>query len=173
MEEIIARLDKILKALEQNDGFPFLEMFFSAFLGFIFALSVEALVGMAKNSSVKKQIIGELLNELEAVKTTVSILEEQKHYFCPYSVPIWKGACKSGIVLSIRNIENFTKLTDVFASIEEANTIEKEALLNNINFGQSNEALKNACMESRKKVKESVEIGIKILTGKEKYSENE
>lgn len=173
MEEIIFKLDKILNTLEQHEGFPFFEMFFSAFLGFVVALLVEALVGAMKNKNSKKQIIGELKNELESVKGAVDILEENKHYFCPYSIPIWKGACKSGIVLSIRSIENFTKLIDVFASIEEANTVEKEALISNINFGKSNEALKNACMESRRKVKESVENGIKILTGKEKNSEKD
>lgn len=176
-DEIVSILTEILNTVKA-DSSSFTETFFSAFLGFGSAILVEELVNFRNTQSLKKQITYSLLNELEKIKETVNSLKDDETYFQPYSISMWKGACASGSILSLQNIKQFTELLNVFSTIEEANIIEKESLSHIMRLSEKKcseeeqnsiseiiSSYKNVLEDSRKNVKKSVEIGIKILKG--------
>ncbi|MBQ8896764.1 MAG: hypothetical protein IJY88_08245 [Clostridia bacterium] len=167
-EEVIEILQEILHALENDNG-AWLEMFLSAFLGFGFALLVEALVSIIGTRNTVTQLKKALIGELEQIANTLQKIKDDEYYFYPYKLPIWSGACKSGAILTLNNIKEFTKLLDIFASIEEANVIEKEGLIihyqsNNTTSRNRDKHIKEAVLESRKKLATQVEKGKQILS---------
>lgn len=66
---------------------PFFEAYLSAFLGFLSALIVEAINDYLTSKQKRKQIVKNLIIELETVKNEAGSLEDTKLYPLPYSIP--------------------------------------------------------------------------------------
>ena len=178
-DEIVRLLRNIISTLKDRSS-SFWEIFFSAFLGFGFALLVEAIVSAVNSHQAKQQLLQALLTELKEVKETADCLEKEKYYFEPYKIPIWKGACESGSIISLSKMKNYTELLSVFSQIEESNEIEKDCLffsglegIVNAQPGSTTAAIKEVSIDSRERIKEQVQKGLRILKRETKNGRKE
>lgn len=148
---------------------PVLELLVSAILGFCSALVVEHIVAKNSEQKMQKSLAKHLLNELETAKESCEKLRKSSAYVCPYSIPIWKGACASGTITCLGEKDYFFELINAFSVIEEANLIEMKCFEASASNMTCTEVLIPVLLESRKKVRENVDAVI----GKMKESLNE
>jgi len=143
----------------------FLEMVLSTFFGFGSALLVEAIVSLVRSIAVKKQLLKELIKELDSVVATISTLEYDQVYIKPYAIPVWQGACASGSILCLDKKVFYSKLLQVFASISEANLVEmkcSEIIISN-NSSVDKQTIINILKTNREELLVQIKEGLKII----------
>ena len=145
--------------------YSFIELIITTFLGFGSALLVEAIVDRHKENELKKQLIMDLKQELELLHKEIESLEENKVYIRPYAIPVWTGAKECGELLCMDREEYFSKLLEVFSSIEEANLIEMKCFELCVGHKQSDnmEIIFSTLADNRTHIKEQVDIGLSII----------
>lgn len=153
--------------IRETVSIPFFEVYLSAFLGFLSALIVEAINDYITSKKKRKQIVKNLVVELEAVKTEAGSLENTKLYPLPYSIPFWKGICSSGSVLVLDKMDSFSELVRIFEKIEEANYIEGNffGIVMSSQKKNIDEDMLRTILENRKKLIIEIDKGLELLRG--------
>lgn len=145
--------------------FSFIELMLTTFLGFGSALLVEAIVDRHKEKELKKQLLMDLQRELVLVQKEMESLEANKVYIRPYAIPVWTGAKECGELLCMDREAYFSKLLEVFSSIEEANLIEMKCFELCVGQRQSvnMEMIFTALADNRANIKKQVDSGLSIM----------
>lgn len=155
----------IIQDLFCSLDFSFIELILTTFLGFGSALLVEAIVERHKAKGLKKQLLKDLKKELELVHKEMDSLEVNKVFIRPYAIPVWTGAKECGELLCMDREPYFSKLLEVFSSIEEANLIEMKCFELCVGQKQSvnMEMIFSTLADNRTHIKEQVDIGLSII----------
>lgn len=167
-------MNEVVNAASSANGllsfdFSFIELAISSFLGFAFALLVEAIVAHRSEKKQKKQLTKDLLQELRSLKTESETLDNDKVYIRPYQIPVWEGAIACHALLCLDKENDFISLVEVFSSIEEANMIEMkcfELCINNSN--NANSEIFRTLTDNRRHVHKKIVDGITLLEKKVK-----
>lgn len=156
---------KSTNIIEEIVSIPFFEVYLSAFLGFLSAIIVEAIKDCITSKQKRKQIVKNLIIELETIKDEVSGMEDTKLYPLPYSIPFWKGICMSGTVLVLDKMNSYSNLICVFEKIEESNHIEGKCF--EIVMSSQKRIIDKEMLEiilkNRKKLLGEIDKGLKLL----------
>ena len=143
---------------------PFFEVYLSAFLGFLSALIVEAINDHITVKQKRKQIVKNLIIELETVKNEARSLKDTKLYPLPYSIPFWKGISLSGSVLVLDKMDSYSELVRIFEKIEEANYIEAKCFEIVMSSQKRNdEDMIKTILQNRKKLLNEIDKGLELL----------
>lgn len=142
------------------------DTFFAAFLGFLSALIVEAIMKSINERSLRKSLVSELEQELTKVKevaqeNATKEREKMEFFLKPYAITVWKGACSSNSVLCLNRYKNYKKIIEVFEKIDEANEFEKECFykLFSRDNAQIWEVMKKMLQENREEIaKETAQL---------------
>lgn len=155
----------IIQDLLCSLDFSFIELILTTFLGFGSALLVESIVDRHKEKGLKKQLLIDLKRELELVHNEIESLEVNKVFIRPYAIPVWTGAKECGELLCMDREAYFSKLLEVFSSIEEANLIEMKCFELCVGQKQSvnMEMIFSTLTDNRAHIKEQVDIGLSII----------
>lgn len=151
-------------SIELSNQIHVFQVALSAFLGFGSALLVNYIVQWRLRERQKQRLLRVLKQELENLHDQADMLEAEKVYIRPYSLPVWTGAVKSGHIHCLGDMSTFTLLLGVFSYIEEANLIEMECFkLANNSVPQRLDTLFAVARESREGVKNQVIHGLSII----------
>lgn len=143
---------------------PFFKVYLSAFLGFLSALIVEAINDHITVKQKRKQIVKNLVIELETVKSEAGSLEDTKLYPLPYSIPFWKGISLSGSVLVLDKMDSYSELIRIFEKIEEANHIEGKCFEIVMSSQKKvDEDMIKTILKNRKKLLNEIDKGLELL----------
>lgn len=155
--------DSFTTIISQNE--KFFDLFLSAFLGFLSALIVEWIKDYVSSKRKRKQILINLLKELENIEVESTQLDKTKTYPYPYPIALWKGLCHSGSIVSLDKLDNYTKIISLFEEIEEANCLENECfeILMIINQSSQKDTIIKTLLESRERINSKVKTGIELL----------
>lgn len=147
--------------------FSILELTLSTFLGFGSALLVESIISYYSGKKCKEQLVNNLIIELESIHNIVNSLEDGKVYMQPYSIPIWNGACATGIISSLNKESYYCTIYETFASISEANLIEIECykiVVTGNNFIEENPVF-NTLKKNREDLSKQINRGLRLMKG--------
>lgn len=152
--------------IEEVVSIPFFEVYLSTFLGFLSALIIETINDYATSKQKRKQIIKNLIIDLETVKNEAESLEDKKLYPLPYSIPFWRGICLSGSVLNLDKMDKYAELVRVFEKIEEANYMEARCF-EIVMSSQKNidENMLKTILKNRKQLLNEIDKGLQLLKG--------
>lgn len=153
--------------IEEIVSIPFFEVYLSTFLGFLSALIIAIVSDYIKSKQKRKQIIKNLIIDLETVKYEAESLEEKKLYPLPYSIPFWKGICLSGSVLNLDKMESYAELVRIFEKIEEANYMEAKCF-EIVMFSQKkiiDVNMQETILKNRKQLLSEIDKGLQLLKG--------
>ena len=154
---------KIFSSLD----FSFAELILSTFFGFGSALLVEAIIDNHKEKNIRKQLIRDLKKELSSLKENIKMLEPDKVYIQPYTIPIWKGARECGSILCMDKESYFWKILEVYSSIDEANLVERKCF--ELYVGKDSlrdkELIISTLSNNREYVKQQIDKGLFLLEG--------
>lgn len=141
------------------------DTFFAAFLGFLSALIVEAIMKSMNERGLRKSLISELKIELTNVKDVAqknaAKVEKMEFFLKPYAITVWKGACSSNSVLCLNKYKNYKEIIEIFEKIEEANEFEKECFYKLFSHDNAQiwEVMKKMLQENREEVaKETAQL---------------
>lgn len=144
--------------------FSFIELVLSSFLGFGFALLVEAIVQHRNDRKTKRQLLTDLKQELSSLYNIACSLEPNKIYIRPYHTPVWTGAIDSNSILLLDKEKYYIDLIEVFSSIEEGNMIEMKCFeMCFENHDRVNDLIKQTLADNRKHVREQITSGMKMI----------
>ncbi len=151
--------------IEKIASIPFFEVYLSTFLGFLSALIIETISDYVTSKQKRKQIIKNLIIELETVKNEVKSLEDKKLYPLPYSIPFWKGICLSGSVLNLDKMNCYAALVCIFEKVEEANYMEGKCFEIVLSSPQKNidKNMLKTILENRKQLLNEIDKGLQLL----------
>lgn len=145
--------------------FSFIELILTTFLGFGSALLVEAIINRNKERGLKKQLLIDLKKELELVHKVMESMEANKVFVKPYAIPVWIGAKECGELLCMDRESYFSKLLEVFSSIEEANLVEMKCFELCVGHNQSvnMEMILSTLADNRAYIRKQVDTGLSII----------
>lgn len=156
---------KNTSTIKEIIAIPFFEAYLSAFLGFLSALIVEAINDYLTSKQKRKQIVKNLIIELETVKNEAGSLEDTKLYPLPYSIPFWKGICMSGTVLVLDKMNCYSELVCIFEKIEETNYTEGKCFEIVMSSQKKiiDEEMLETILKNRKNLLGEIDKGLKLL----------
>lgn len=147
-----------------TSSFSILEIFVSNFFAFLSALTVEALWERHKTTSLRNQLKKTLAEELKNLKESLGFINDDEIYIKPYSIPVWTGASKSGLILCLDKDKGFNEILKFFSLVEEANMIEMKAYeILNINPSANKTAIMQNVIDCRGQLKKEIDTIISVL----------
>ena len=145
---------------------PLVEILLSCLLGFVLAYLVEILWDKKKSTKQAIQLKKALSEELTDIKGILSGISDEKLFISPYSIPIWTGANKSGLILCVDNIEEFNKIVGFYALLEEANLVETTAFeVLNINPQANKKAIYDNVLACRNELRNKIDDVLDTIKG--------
>lgn len=161
MELISCTIQSGLNLLDSS----FIELIVATFLGFGSALLVEAIIDRNRKKGLKKQLLKDLKKELLSIHKVMEAMEANKVFIRPYAIPVWTGAKECGELLCMDSEAYFSKLLEVFSSIEEANLVEMKCFELYVGQKQSvdMEMIYSALADNRVYIREQIDIGLSII----------